>query len=209
MITCGHCKHRLYPDTDGLLRHKCKENRMTYNYNKEQMAALYAMAAHTAAGNIRKHTGQPYIVHPQAVVQILIEANSNVTTEQIQAAWLHDVLEDTKVSNNDILHIFGITVTNYVMQLTNDKEGKRKERKEREVKMMQYMNPLVQDIRLADSIHNMTCFLKEDIDHCELYFTEKRHLITAMSHGHPKLLKQFWELIDEYDCIKEKQSTKT
>ncbi|VDZ55823.1 bifunctional (p)ppGpp synthetase II/ guanosine-3',5'-bis pyrophosphate 3'-pyrophosphohydrolase [Serratia odorifera] len=58
-----------------------------------ERARRYATKAHAAIDQRRKYTNAPYIVHPQAVVEIVRSVPH--TDEMLAAAWLHDTVEDT------------------------------------------------------------------------------------------------------------------
>ncbi|QJT82279.1 hypothetical protein C0557_20435 [Kosakonia sp. MUSA4] len=80
-------------------------------------AQRFATQAHERAGQTRKFTGEPYIVHPASVVQILMSIAPSA--EMIAAAWLHDVVEDTDISPQVIESEFGPLVAQYVEMLTD------------------------------------------------------------------------------------------
>lgn len=68
-------------------------------------ARSYAKQAHEEVQQRRKYTGDPYIVHPAAVANLVSTVTSDV--EMICAAWLHDVVEDTSKTLDDIEQEFG------------------------------------------------------------------------------------------------------
>ena len=95
-----------------------------------QTAYVYANAAHTAVGQRRKYTDEPYIVHPARVAKTV--AKFGGTDEMIAAAYLHDVAEDTSVSIVDIQDMFGTDVALIVDGLTDvsvPEDGNRVTRK--------------------------------------------------------------------------------
>lgn len=89
--------------------------------NTSQTALEFATKAH--AGQTRKFTGVPYITHPVAVAKIAKDAVSKFETtfskDLLEAvALLHDVLEDTAVTYDELLHVFGKDVADRVRILT-------------------------------------------------------------------------------------------
>lgn len=86
-------------------------------------AIQIATIAH--AGQVRKNTNLPYITHPIAVAKSYIEwsqkSNEAVNLQWVQALILHDVIEDTEYTYDDITVEFGEEVANLVLGLTNDK----------------------------------------------------------------------------------------
>ncbi len=141
-----------------------KEVIRTYkNYRPDEdttdIEKAYAMAKEAHEGQLR-HSGEPYIVHPVCVAQIL--ADLEMDQESIIAGLLHDVAEDTSISLEKISEEFGETVAKLVDGVTkltgiNWQGGKEEMQAENLRKMFLAM---AQDIRviiikLADRTHNM------------------------------------------------------
>ncbi len=106
-----------------------------------------------------RHSGEPYIIHPIAVAKILYELGMD--GESVAAALLHDVVEDTPITKEEISRDFGEDVANLVEGVTKlgkiPLSTKEKQQAENVRKMLMAMS---QDIRviiikLADRIHNM------------------------------------------------------
>ena len=81
--------------------------------NLTTRAKVFANIAHD--GQVRKYTGEPYISHPVSVAKLVKDVGSSDTV--ISAAWLHDVVENTKFTAEDILNRFGVEVANLVFFL--------------------------------------------------------------------------------------------
>ena len=83
--------------------------------SKIERAAEFAKAAHEGIDQRRKYTNEPYIVHPQLVAEIV----SSVTDDEdmICAAWLHDVVEDTPVTLEEIRNELNLADTLTVPEL--------------------------------------------------------------------------------------------
>ena len=82
-----------------------KESNRPYDFDKITEAYQYASKAHE--GQMRQ-SGDPYITHPSAVAQILVELGMD--TETICAGLLHDVVEDTASTLDEIKKRFGADV---------------------------------------------------------------------------------------------------
>lgn len=165
-----------------------------------EKAKLYATAAHAAAGQKRKYTAEPYIVHPQAVAKLVEEAGG--TAEQVAAAWLHDVVEDTKVTIIDIHRDFGDTVSQYVYWLTEHNEARdlnRAARKDYARRKLEGAPPEVKTIKLADLIDNTQSIVERDPDFARVYMAEKKELIWALKEGHHGLLCRAMQLVQDYE----------
>src|SRR5206468_9031134 len=81
------------------------------NIDVEPLRKAYAYAEEAHKGQ-RRSTGEPYITHPLNVALILAEMR--LDTETLQAALLHDVIEDTSVTYEDVNRLFGTTVAHLV-----------------------------------------------------------------------------------------------
>ena len=106
-------------------------------------AELFAKSIHL---NQVDKAGKPYSEHLQAVVNNLVEPSE----EMIAVAWLHDSVEDTEVTLNDISRYFGNTVVNAVSAITKVKEEPYDKYLSR-VKA----NPIARLVKIADLTHNM------------------------------------------------------
>ena len=96
----------------------------------KNLALTYATAAHAAVGQMRKYTDEQYIVHPVRVADIVDKFGG--TDDMISAAYLHDVVEDTAVSIDNIQDMFGPVVARIVDGLTDvsvPEDGNRAVRK--------------------------------------------------------------------------------
>lgn len=125
----------------------------------------FATKAHD--GQFRK-SGDPYIAHPCAVAKILLDYGMDYET--IAAALLHDVVEDTDNSREDITERFGPVVAQLVDGVTKLDKINIVSRQERQAESMRKMlMAMVKDVRviiikLADRLHNMRTLyaLRED-----------------------------------------------
>lgn len=164
-----------------------------------QKARAFAIAAHGAVGQVRKYTGEPYHVHPAEVAHIVAEAGG--TKAQIQAAWLHDVVEDTDVTIELIEVEFGKEVAELVSWLTDvskPTDGNRAVRKAIDREHTAQASVEAKMIKLADLISNTKSIVEHDEKFAKVYLEEKRLLLTEALHdGHPELLARAWSQIGE------------
>ena len=127
-------------------------------YDLSKIISSYEFAAKAHANQVRS-SGEPYITHPLAVAYILLEFGMD--TDTICAALLHDVVEDTDVTLDEIKKLFGQDVAMLVDGVT--KLGKiplftREEQQAENVRKI--LLAMSQDIRviiikLCDRLHNM------------------------------------------------------
>ncbi len=121
-----------------------------------QQAYLFADEAHRGQ---RRHSGEPYIIHPIAVAEIL--HNLSLDYETIVAALLHDTLEDTAATEEDIRNRFGETVLFLVSAVTKIKDIENRDSRETSYRtLMRMFFAMADDIRvilikLADRLHNL------------------------------------------------------
>lgn len=126
----------------------------------ERIEQAFEFAAQAHADQHRK-TGEPYIMHPVAVARIVAE-EFGMDTSSIIAAFLHDVVEDTPCTNDDICARFGTEVAFLVRVVTKPK-GKDcglPDCNKQENNFRQLLYSMRHDIRavlikLADRLHNM------------------------------------------------------
>ncbi len=130
----------------------------------DEVERAVAFAAQAHGGQCRA-SGEPYIIHPLEVAIILLDLRLDYET--IIAAILHDVIEDTQVSREELSEAFGENVVTLVEGVTKLKHVKRKSKvdrvdldEEQAENLRKMFLAMVNDIRvviikLADRLHNM------------------------------------------------------
>ncbi|MBQ3604502.1 MAG: bifunctional (p)ppGpp synthetase/guanosine-3',5'-bis(diphosphate) 3'-pyrophosphohydrolase [Clostridia bacterium] len=136
--------------------------------NLEMIDKAYKLAEAAHEGQLRK-SGQPYIIHPISVAKIL--AQMGMDAESLTAAMLHDVVEDTEISSEDIEKMFGKDIAALVEGVTKlgkvslSNVNKEEQQAENIRKMLIAMSHDIRVIiiKLADRLHNMRTlnFMKE------------------------------------------------
>lgn len=122
--------------------------------------ALIAKAIHFATdmhmNQPRKDkVGTPYIVHPINVFSILTSIGGVSDLAILIAALLHDTIEDTDTTRNQIKKRFGITVLAYVLECTDDKSLPKQVRKRKQIENAPHKSTGAKLIKLADKISNI------------------------------------------------------
>ena len=149
-------------------------------------ARAFATAAHT--GQVRKYTKEPYIVHPIEVMQIVMTVKHDEA--MLAAALLHDVVEDTDYTIEDILREFGPDVASLVDDLTDvsrPEDGNRAHRKSLDRAHSAKASPRAQTVKLADLISNARDIVKHDQKFAKVFLGEKRQLLEVMTLGDSSL----------------------
>ena len=122
---------------------------------------LILKAAHFAA---QKHRDQrrkdkdtsPYINHPISVAKIISEIGNVEDPEVLAAALLHDTIEDTKTTPEELIDNFGERVCSLVQEVTDDKTLPKLERKQRQIDHAKEISGDAAIIKLGDKISNVT-----------------------------------------------------
>lgn len=161
-----------------------------------QKAKVFATAAHAAVGQKRKYTLEPYIIHPDEVARMIAECTSNA--EMIAAAWLHDVIEDTQVTEETLRFEFGDEVADLVMWLTDiskPEDGNRSIRKAIDLEHTKKASPNAKTIKLADIISNVKSIRDHDPEFAEIYLEEKKAQLGILTEGDQDLYQIAYNLI--------------
>lgn len=146
-------------------------------------------AAYWHRGQVRKYTAEPYVDHPAEVVALVRSVPH--TDEMIAAAWLHDVVEDTEATLEDIADIFhDLSIMELVQQLTDKskpEDGNRATRKTIDANHYAKACAAAKTIKLADVISNSKSILERDENFAKVYLPEKRFLLRFLHGGDPTL----------------------
>ena len=128
------------------------------NVDTERLFAAFTYADNAHSGQLRK-SGEPYIIHPLAVAEIV--ADLELDTDSIIAALLHDCIEDTGSTHEDIAKKFGTPVADLVEGVTKltrvQYVSKEEEQMENLRKMLMAMAKDIRVIliKICDRLHNM------------------------------------------------------
>ncbi|MDY6874495.1 MAG: HD domain-containing protein [Chloroflexota bacterium] len=122
-------------------------------------AAIFAAKKHQ--GQVRKdHHGSPYVTHPMTVAKVLVEIGGIHDTQTLVAAILHDTIEDTPTTKDDLREKFGKDVLGIVMEVTDDKRLPKLERKRQQVVHAPTLSLPARLIKLGDKLVNCREILK-------------------------------------------------
>lgn len=157
----------------------------------------------------KRNTGEPYIEHPLAVYDILTQVSDRYLdfgdhekVEVLAAAILHDTLEGTKALLGMLITLFGQRTAYLVCGCTKVEVLKNLDLP------ISIFNPAhttrehlisssaaVQDIKTADAIHNLSCFIKDKDGYAPIYANRKRRLHKRFELADPALTKKLFNLI--------------
>jgi len=117
-------------------------------------AALFAAHKHSAQRR-KDANASPYINHPLAAAEVLARHGvEDVVT--LQAALLHDTVEDTETTSGELGKAFGEEVARVVMEVTDDKRLPARERKRLQVAHAPHLSSSGKLVKIADKICNVT-----------------------------------------------------
>ena len=169
----------------------------------EDIDKAYQFAEEKHHGQYRK-TGEPYINHPLFVADILTTIKAD--RETIIAALLHDVVEDTETSKNDIKEKFGANVARLVdgvtkinnIHVSTDNEYLTSYYKKIIVGMSEDVRVII--IKLADRLHNMRTLYALDHEKQKKKAKETLEILTPIAHrlGMNKIKSELEELSLKY-----------
>ncbi len=134
----------------------------------EEKARAFALMAHRD----QKYGTEPYAVHLAAVRQVL--ADFGITNPYLlQAAWLHDTIEDTTVTWSDIAREFGSRVADLVWAVSGFGSTRKQRNLNAYSKIQNFPNPWAAALKTADRIANVEASQKNRPDLFEMYAREQ------------------------------------
>lgn len=160
-------------------------------------ARQYAISAHARINQLRKYTLQPYDVHLRAVAEIVGTVSDDPA--MIAAAWLHDTVEDTPATFEDLEREFGNEVMELVKELTDVSrpgDGNRARRKEIDRMHLSGVSPRAKTIKLADVMDNCEDICRHDPKFGRTYLAEMKALMEVLREGEPRLYARAVRKID-------------
>jgi guanosine-3',5'-bis(diphosphate) 3'-pyrophosphohydrolase len=167
------------------------------------MSTRMEIVLRAAAFAAEKHRNQrrkdeeasPYINHPIQLAYILVQADIEDPIV-LAAALLHDTIEDTKTTHDEIEIVFGPEIANIVAECSDNKTLDKLERKQAQVDKAAHVSTRAKLVKLADKIANVS-----DIDGAppagwslerkREYFDWAKRVVDRMRGVHPKLEARF------------------
>lgn len=150
-----------------------------------------AFATRMHGNQQRKYTGEPYVLHCLEVARMVAEIGG--TSTMIAAALLHDVVEDTEASIEDVRAQFGEDIAQGVAWLTDvsrPEDGNRTVRKAIDRAHLAQAPAEMKTVKLADVISNTRSIVDHGDGFARVYLHEIAALLEVLTEGHPELLRQ-------------------
>jgi len=155
-----------------------------------------------------KHSGQkrkgkdhsPYINHPIRVAMILWDQGSDRDLNTLQAAILHDTLEDTETTFDELSREFGKNVASIVREVTDDKSLPKAVRKQLQIEHASSLSREAKLVKLCDKICNIQDVMDDPPDDWDLsrrveYLDWAEKVVSQLSGIHPGLERLFFETV--------------
>jgi len=159
-------------------------------------AVEFATKAH--GSQVRDYTGIPYVTHPIAVAELVSAFDAR--PEVVIAAVLHDVVEDTPVTLEEIKSVFGeevAKIVKYVTKVATPEDGNRKKRFS--LNASHYMKGCsgAHNIKIADAIHNLSTLKQYDPEFYSVYRLEKAALNILLTKADSGLSDILTDIIND------------
>lgn len=152
-----------------------------------------AFAAHKHREQRRKDAeASPYINHPIAVADVLCNSGGVHDTEILCAAILHDTIEDTCTTPEELAEHFGPRIRDIVLEVTDDKDLPPQDRKRLQIEHAPHISHAAQQVKLADKLCNLTDVLDRPpanwpLTRRQAYFDWARSVVDGMRGANPAL----------------------
>jgi guanosine-3',5'-bis(diphosphate) 3'-pyrophosphohydrolase len=156
-----------------------------------------AFAAHKHRDQRRKDAeASPYINHPIALAEVLAREGGIGDFEVLAAALLHDTIEDTATSAEELRAQFGERIARLVEEVTDDKSLEKAERKRLQIEHAAGLSRGAKLVKLADKICNLRDVAERppaqwDLARRREYFDWAKQVIDRLRGAHPGLEAAF------------------
>lgn len=136
--------------------------------------------------------GSPYINHPIALAHVLANEGGIEDVEILAAALLHDTVEDTATTMDELRNVFGAAVAEFVGEVTDDKSLPKAERKRLQIEHSSGLSTGAKLIKLADKICNLRDVRRTpppdwSLERRREYFDWARQVIDGLRGTHDRL----------------------
>src|SRR5437763_17029312 len=112
-------------------------------------------AARRHSGKARKgRANEPYINHLAEVATLLAAATDGADAELVAAGWLHDTIEDTETTREELAAKFSERVASLVVEVTDDMNLPKAPRRQKQIEDAPHKSPGAKLIKIADKIRN-------------------------------------------------------
>lgn len=155
--------------------------------------AAMAFAADKHRNQRRKDSeASPYINHPIALANVLANEAGIEDERVLMAAVLHDTIEDTETTEQELVKLFGQDVASIVLEVTDDKTLPKAERKRLQIEHAPHISRRAKLVKLADKICNLRDITKSPpadwpLERKQAYFEWAKEVVDGLRGVHPGL----------------------
>jgi (p)ppGpp synthase/HD superfamily hydrolase len=169
-------------------------------------AARFASVRHVSQKR-KGATGEPYLNHLIEVADLVSQAIAEPDSNLIAAALLHDVIEDTRTTKEELVGEFGTDIAGLVAEVTDDKRLPKAERKRLQIEHAPHLTPRAQTIKIADKISNLRGILSSPPEDWDLrrkreYFEWAHRVVEACTAPNPLLKAEFAKVMGDVDQLR-------
>jgi (p)ppGpp synthase/HD superfamily hydrolase len=147
---------------------------------------------------------EPYLNHLIEVAGLVATALTEPDTNLVIAALLHDTIEDTGTTRQELVERFGSDVAGLVVELTDDKSLPKQARKRLQIENAPKKSARAQAIKLADKISNLRAILFSppadwDFQRKKEYFEWAKRVVGGFAEPNPALKAEFEKTLQQFD----------
>ena len=159
------------------------------------------LAARRHNGIARKGRGnEPYINHLAEVANQLARVTDGGDAELIAAGWLHDTIEDTETTREELAEKFSERVASLVVEVTDDMTLPKRERRQRQITDAPHKSPDAKLIKIADKVSNIGARIVSDPSEAERadlidYTAWAEKVVAGCRGGNARLDRTFDETV--------------
>ena len=158
-------------------------------------AARFAAEKH-AQQRRKGENGEPYFNHLLEVADLIAASSPSLDVELMMAAFLHDTVEDTGVTLQELEQRFGRDVAELVAEVTDDKSLPKETRKQLQVEHTPEKSSRAQTLKLADKISNLRAIISSppvgwSRERKQQYFEWARQVVSGIASPNDFLKSEF------------------
>ena len=160
------------------------------------LAAAHFAAEKHAQQKRKGENGEPYFNHLLEVAELVAASSPQLDVELVMAAFLHDTVEDTGVTLQELEQQFGKDVADLVAEVTDDKSLPKETRKQLQVEHTPEKSPRAQTLKLADKISNLRAIIASppvgwSRERKQQYFEWARQVVSGIATPNEFLKSEF------------------
>ncbi|HYC47205.1 MAG TPA: HD domain-containing protein [Burkholderiales bacterium] len=164
------------------------------------LRALHFSAAKHRDQRRKDAEASPYINHPIEVAELLARVGGVTDLVTLQGAILHDTIEDTATTPEELERLFGPEVRKVVEEVTDDKTLLKEERKRLQIEHAAHISARAKLVKLADKIANVKAVTetppaKWPLQRRKEYLDWTEHVVAGLRGANPALEKLYDELL--------------